>query len=111
MPAGCDFPVWASGRPWIWIQNTDSHRCESARVRVLFAVRKPVSAKRQGKRSTFWFILAERRAWVLLTSTVALNSGLTQLLTKGFPCLALNCHACPLAVTACPIGVIQHFVG
>jgi polyferredoxin len=70
-----------------------------------------VSAKRQGKRSTLWFILARWRIWVLLTSTVALNSGLTQSLTKGLPCLALNCHACPLAVTACPIGVIQHFVG
>ena len=29
---------------------------------------------------------------------------------KGFCVPALNCYACPLAVFACPIGIIQHFV-
>ena len=29
---------------------------------------------------------------------------------KGFCVPALNCYACPLAVFACPIGTIQHFV-
>lgn len=29
---------------------------------------------------------------------------------KGFCVPALNCYACPLAVFACPIGTIQHFI-
>ena len=61
-------------------------------------------------RKGFWARLAEKRAWVQLSSTVLLNSWFTQQATKGVPCLALNCHACPLAVTSCPIGGIQHFV-
>jgi polyferredoxin len=56
-----------------------------------------------------WVTLVRRRWWVLFVSTVTLNSGLTQSFTKGLPCLALNCHACPLAVTACPVGILQHF--
>lgn len=30
---------------------------------------------------------------------------------KGFCVPVINCYACPAAVFACPIGVIQHFVG
>jgi len=30
---------------------------------------------------------------------------------KGFCIPVLNCYACPLALFACPIGTIQHFVG
>jgi polyferredoxin len=30
---------------------------------------------------------------------------------KGFCAPLLNCYACPLALFACPIGTIQHFVG
>ncbi|MBF0106089.1 MAG: 4Fe-4S binding protein [Deltaproteobacteria bacterium] len=30
---------------------------------------------------------------------------------KGFCVPILNCYACPLAVFACPIGTIQHFLG
>jgi polyferredoxin len=29
---------------------------------------------------------------------------------KFFPCPIFNCYACPLAVFACPIGTLQHFV-
>lgn len=29
---------------------------------------------------------------------------------KHFPVPVLNCHACPLAAGACPIGTLQHFV-
>lgn len=54
--------------------------------------------------------LWRRRAWVQIASLVLTNSWFTREATKGFPCLALNCYACPLAVTACPIGSIQHFV-
>lgn len=62
-------------------------------------------------RRSIWETGLKYRNWVLMASTLVLNSGLTQRLTKGIPCLALNCHACPLAVMACPIGTIQHFVG
>ena len=64
-----------------------------------------MSATRKG----FWSRIAEQRMWVQLSSSVILNSWFTQQVTKGVPCLALNCHACPLAATACPIGEIQHF--
>ncbi|MBL7198586.1 MAG: 4Fe-4S binding protein [Anaerolineae bacterium] len=59
----------------------------------------------------FWVRVLRLRSWVQLASTLTLNSGVTQQVTKAIPCLALNCYACPLAVTACPIGSIQHFVG
>jgi polyferredoxin len=66
---------------------------------------KGMASRAQG----FWLRALQYRGWVQLTSTVLLNSWFTQRLTKGFPCLALNCYACPLAVTACPVGSIQHF--
>ena len=62
-------------------------------------------------RQSIWKTALRYRDWILMASTLVLNSGLTQRLTKGVPCLALNCHACPLAVMACPIGTIQHYVG
>ena len=61
-------------------------------------------------RRGFWPRLWQRRPWVQIASLVLTNSWWTREVTKGFPCLALNCYACPLAVTACPIGSIQHFV-
>jgi ferredoxin-type protein NapH len=70
-----------------------------------------VTIDKDGDRYGRWHVLLERRTWVQLASTVVLNSGVTQRFTKGIPCLALNCHACPVAATACPIGIIQHFVG
>lgn len=70
-----------------------------------------MASERRARWSGLWHALVRRRTWVQLGSTVLLNSGLTAYLTKGIPCLALNCHACPLAVTACPVGVIQHSVG
>ena len=30
---------------------------------------------------------------------------------KFCPAPVLNCHACPLAIMACPIGSVQHFIG
>ena len=66
----------------------------------------------QGRgRQGFWLWLLRRRTWVQFASTLATNSWFTQQFTKGVPCLALNCHACPLAAFACPVGAIQHFVG
>jgi len=70
-----------------------------------------VSAVKGENRRRFWSRLFRLRAWVQLASTVAMNSWFTQQITKGVPCLALNCYACPLAVLACPIGSIQNFVG
>ena len=59
----------------------------------------------------FWMWLARRRGVVQAASAVALNSYVTQRVTKGLPCPALNCYACPAASFACPIGSIQHFIG
>lgn len=58
-----------------------------------------------------WVALAKRRATVQVASALALNSYLTQQVTKGLPCPALNCYGCPAAAFACPIGSLQHFVG
>jgi ferredoxin-type protein NapH len=58
-----------------------------------------------------WLWLAQRRTAVQVASALVLNSYVTQHITKGIPCPALNCYACPAAVFACPIGSIQHFIG
>lgn len=62
-----------------------------------------------GRRAPVWVRLASRRGAVQLLSTIGLNSYVAQHITKGFPCLALNCHSCPAASFACPLGAIQHF--
>jgi ferredoxin-type protein NapH len=56
-----------------------------------------------------WGWLAQRRVPVQILSTLTLNSYVTQRITKGLPCPALNCYACPAASFACPIGSIQDF--
>jgi ferredoxin-type protein NapH len=59
----------------------------------------------------FWLGLARQRTLVQAVSALTLNSYFTQHVTKGLPCPALNCYACPAAAFACPIGSIQHFIG
>jgi ferredoxin-type protein NapH len=59
----------------------------------------------------FWHWLAKRRAIVQVLSAFGLNSYVTWLTTRGLPCPALNCYACPAAAFACPIGSIQHIAG
>ncbi|HDQ73151.1 MAG TPA: 4Fe-4S binding protein [Chloroflexi bacterium] len=59
----------------------------------------------------FWTWLVQRRPIVQIISALTLNSYFTQRITRGLPCPALNCYACPAASFACPIGSIQHFVG
>ena len=59
----------------------------------------------------FWGRVARRRGLVQVLSALVLNSYFTQRITRGFPCPALNCYACPAAAFACPIGSLQHFVG
>ena len=59
----------------------------------------------------WWGRVARRREIVQVVSAVVLNSYFTQRITKGLPCPALNCYACPAAAFACPIGSIQHFIG
>jgi ferredoxin-type protein NapH len=59
----------------------------------------------------FWLWLAGRRTVVQVVSALTLNSHVTQAFTKGFPCPALNCYACPTAAFACPIGSLQHLIG
>ncbi len=54
--------------------------------------------------------LVRWRGGVQIISALLLNSYFTQHVTKGIPCPALNCYACPAAAFACPIGSIQHFV-
>jgi ferredoxin-type protein NapH len=66
-------------------------------------------SERKGKE--FWSRLWRRRPWFQISSLLLINSWFTRATTKGLPCLALNCYACPLAVTACPIGSIQYFGG
>jgi ferredoxin-type protein NapH len=65
----------------------------------------------QNKRQRGWLRLAQRRTAVQVISALVLNSYVTQRITKGIPCPALNCYACPAAAFACPIGSIQHFIG
>jgi ferredoxin-type protein NapH len=63
----------------------------------------------KGGRLRGW--LAERRTLVQVLSALTLNSYFTQRITKGLPCPALNCYACPAAAFACPIGSIQNAIG
>jgi ferredoxin-type protein NapH len=51
-----------------------------------------------------------KRTLVQLASLMFANSYVLSVL-KFCPAPVLNCHACPLAVMACPIGSLQHFVG
>ena len=58
-----------------------------------------------------WLWLIQRRRIVQATSALLFNSYVTQQVTKGLPCPAMNCYACPASAFACPIGTIQHFIG
>ena len=51
-----------------------------------------------------------KRALIQMGSLIAANSYVLSFL-KFCPAPVLNCHACPLAVMACPIGSLQRFVG
>ncbi len=62
------------------------------------------------KNESIWKRLAGRRTLVQLVSALTLNSYFTRYITKGIPCPAMNCYACPAAASACPIGTIQHFI-
>ncbi|MBN2136730.1 MAG: 4Fe-4S binding protein [Sedimentisphaerales bacterium] len=63
-------------------------------------------------------LITTSRKIVQVISATLTNSYIGSLFTgtiyqgplKGFCVPALNCYACPLAVSACPIGSIQHFV-
>lgn len=41
---------------------------------------------------------------------ILLNLGFTPILKTGIVCPALYCYGCTLAMFACPIGTIQHFI-
>ncbi|MGQ9516033.1 MAG: 4Fe-4S binding protein [Anaerolineae bacterium] len=51
-----------------------------------------------------------RRAPVQLASTLLWNSYFLAPWLKNVPCPGFNCYSCPLAITACPIGTLQHFI-
>ncbi len=65
----------------------------------------------QGEAQRFWGWLAGQRTIMQVVSALTLNSFFTQHVTRGILCPALNCHACPAAAFACPIGSIQRFIG
>lgn len=52
---------------------------------------------------------ARKRVLVQIGAMVAMNSYFLSFL-KFCPTPALNCYACPLATTACPIGSFQYFL-
>jgi polyferredoxin len=58
----------------------------------------------------FWLWIARRRQAAQILSALVINSYFLQRITRGFPCPAFNCYACPAAIFACPIGSLQHFV-
>jgi len=51
-----------------------------------------------------------KRLYVQALAALATNSYFLAPYLKYLPCPSLNCYACPLAVFACPIGSLQHFV-
>ena len=57
-------------------------------------------------------LLNRAKRWqVQLVAMVLLNASFLPFITPWFkrvPCTALNCHACPAATFACPIGSIQN---
>lgn len=54
--------------------------------------------------------LKMKRLYIQLFSAVFFNLPFLALYLKYVPAPILNCYACPLAATACPIGTIQLFV-
>ena len=50
-----------------------------------------------------------RRLPVQLGATILFNSVFLVPWAKSVPCIGFNCYACPAAITACPIGSLQHF--
>lgn len=51
-----------------------------------------------------------KRLYVQIAAAVITNSFFLAPLLKYVPCPSLNCYACPLAVFACPVGTLQHFI-
>lgn len=53
--------------------------------------------------------LIKVRRWIVQLAAFGLWNSLLFPWFKALPCPALNCHGCPFAVFACPIGALQHF--
>ncbi len=51
-----------------------------------------------------------KRLYVQIAAAVFTFSYFLAPILKYIPCPTLTCYACPLAVFACPIGTLQHFV-
>lgn len=61
--------------------------------------------------ATAWLaapLLRVRRVWVQAGAALLTNSYFPAVL-KHLPCPSLNCHSCPGAILACPVGSLQHF--
>ncbi|HBE73673.1 MAG TPA: 4Fe-4S binding protein [candidate division Zixibacteria bacterium] len=51
-----------------------------------------------------------KRLYVQIAAAIITNSFFLAPVLKYVPCPSLNCYACPLAVFACPVGTLQHFI-
>jgi ferredoxin-type protein NapH len=54
--------------------------------------------------------ISGKRFYAQILATVVTNSFFLAPYLKYVPCPSLNCYACPLAIFACPIGTLQHFL-
>lgn len=55
-------------------------------------------------------LLLKVRRWMVQLVAFGLWNSLFFPRFKALPCPALNCHGCPFAIVACPIGMLQYFV-
>ena len=55
-------------------------------------------------------LLLKTKRWGIQLAALGLWNSLFFPWFKALPCPALNCYGCPLAIVACPIGSLQHFV-
>jgi polyferredoxin len=51
-----------------------------------------------------------KRTYIQIAAAIVTNSYFLAPVLKHVPCPSLNCYACPLAVFACPVGTLQHFI-
>lgn len=54
--------------------------------------------------------ISTKRLYIQAAAAIITNSYFLAPALKHLPCPSLNCYACPLAVFACPVGTLQHFI-
>jgi len=72
---------------------------------MIFVHRDPVGV------AASWFgaRLLQSRRWVFQLGWLVVANSYLFPWFKRIPCAALNCHSCPSAVFACPVGTLQNF--